>query len=91
MAFHNDISITDIFTQFYEIVTGQESNGFTILELAYSIGLAAGILVFYNHIGKRRITQDPTPIEVSMRTYEQDMNNAMIQAWEREGKKIDVQ
>lgn len=91
MAFHNDISITNIFTQFYEVITGRQSDGFTLLELAYSIGLAAGIVIFYNHVGKRRITKDPTPIEVSMRTYEHDMDDAMIQAWDREGKKIDVQ
>lgn len=90
MAFHNDISITDIFGQFYFIITGKESNGFTALELSYSVGLATGILIFYNHIGKRRISKDPTPIEVSMRSYEKEMNQAMVEAWEREGKKIDV-
>lgn len=90
MAFHNDISVTDIFTRFYEVITGRKSNGFTLLELSYSVGLAVGIIVFYNHVGKRRISKDPTPIEVSMRTYEQEMNQAMIESWEREGKKIDV-
>ena len=69
---------------------GRKSNGFTLLELSYSVGLAVGIIVFYNHVGKRRISKDPTPIEVSMRTYEQEMNQAMIESWEREGKKIDV-
>ena len=66
MAFHNDISITDLFRQLYELVMGEKSSGCTILEMSYSIGLMVGIILFYNHIGKRRITQ-PTPIEVSMR------------------------
>lgn len=90
MAFHNDIAVTDMFRKFYEFVTGEASGGCTILEISYSIGLLLGIVVFYNHIGKRRITSDPTPVEVSMRTYEMDMNEAMVKAWEREGKKIDV-
>lgn len=90
MAFHNDISVTDIFNRFYEIITGKESTGFTALELSYAVGLVAGILIFYNHVGKRRISKDPTPIEVSMRSYEQEMNHAMVESWEREGKKIDV-
>lgn len=90
MAFHNDISITDMFQKFYELVTGKPSNGFTSLEVFYSIGLGLGIFIFYNHVGKRRISKDPTPIEVSMRTYEQDMNNAMVEDWEREGRIIDV-
>lgn len=90
MAFHNDISITELFAQIYEYVTGRPSGGCTILEISYSFGLLAGILIFYNHIGKRRITSDPTPVEVSMRSYEADMNEALVKAWEREGKKIDV-
>lgn len=90
MAFHNDISISTMFQKFYEIVMGEKSSGNTVLEFFYSIGLGIGILIFYNHVGKRRITKDPTPIEVSMRTYEQDMNSAMVEDWEREGKMIDV-
>lgn len=91
MAFHNDISITNIFMEFYEFVTGNESSGFTLLEISYSIGLLVGILVFYNHIGKKKIMPEPTPIEVSMRNYERDMDEAIVKRWEREGKKIDVE
>lgn len=90
MAFHNDISITNIFMQFYELVTGNESSGFTILEISYSVGLLVGILVFYNHIGKRKISSEPTPIEVAMRNYERDMDEAIVKRRDREGEKIDV-
>lgn len=90
MAFHNDIGITDVFTRIHEIVMGAESDGYTVLELCYSIGLAIGIILFFNHIGGRRITKDPTPIEVEMRVYEQDVNKALIETADREGKTIDV-
>ena len=69
---------------------GQPSNGYTLLEVSYSIGLAVGIIVFFNHIGGRRITKDPTPIEVAMKTYEDDVNTTLIETWNREGKSIDV-
>ena len=62
MAFHNDISITNLFMQFYEFVTGNKSSGFTVLEVSYSVGLLIGILVFYNHVGKKKLTCEPTPI-----------------------------
>lgn len=90
MAFHNDVGLDHIFAQVYELVTGTPSDGFTVLEVSYSIGLMLGIVIFYGHIGKHRISKDPTPIEVSMRSYEQEMNHAMSESWEREGKKIDV-
>ena len=60
------------------------------LEVTYSIGLAVGIIVFFNHIGGRRITKDPTPIKVEMRIYEDDVNNALVETADREGKTIDV-
>lgn len=91
MAFHNDIGINDVFSKVYEMVMGQPGDGYGILELAYSIGLAVGIIIFFNHIGGRRITKDPTPIEVEMRIYEEDVNKALIATADREGKTIDVQ
>lgn len=90
MAFHNDISINRIFEQVYELVMGYPSDGYSILEVSYSVGLAAGIILFFNHIGGRRITKDPTPIEVEMRVYETDVNKALIETADREGKTIDV-
>lgn len=90
MAFHNDIGINDVFTKIYEMVTGYQGDGYGILELSYSVGLAIGITVFFNHIGGRRITRDPTPIEVEMRVYEDDVNKALIETADREGKTIDV-
>ena len=90
MAFHNDVGINQVIEKVYELVMGEASSGYTILEFKYSIGLAAGIIVFFNHIGGRRITKDPTPIEVEMRVYEKDVNDALIETADREGKVIDV-
>ena len=90
MAYHNDIGIRDVFAELYLIVMGTESDGFTVLAVFYSIGLALGIIVFFNHIGGRRITKDPTPIEVAMRNYEEDVDKALIATADREGKTIDV-
>ena len=59
MAFNNDVDVTKLFGQLYELVTGQETGGFTILEITYSIGITAGILIFFNHFGKKRFTRYP--------------------------------
>lgn len=90
MAFHNDIGINEVFRKVHEMVMGQAGDGYGILELSYSIGLAVGIITFFNHIGGRRITKDPTPIEVEMRVYEADVNKALIETADREGKMLDV-
>lgn len=90
MAYHNDIGINEVFTEVYRIFRGQEPQGLNVLEISYSIGLAGGIILFFNHVGGRRLTKDPTPIEVAMRNYERDVNTALIETAGREGKEIDV-
>ena len=79
-----------MFIRVYEMVMDEPSDGITILEISYSIGLASGIILFFNHIGGRRITKDPTPIEVEIRIYEDQVNNALVETADREGETIDV-
>lgn len=90
MAFHNDIGIRELFNTLYGIWLNQTSDGLGWLEGGYSFGLGAGIIVFFNHIGKKRLSKDPTPIEVAMRTYEKDVNTALVDTAGREGKTLDV-
>lgn len=90
MAFNNDIGINQVFHQVYSLFMGTESDGFTVLEITYSLGIAVGIIVFYNHFGGKRITKDPTPMEVQMRLYEDDVNTTLIEGCNREGTDIDV-
>lgn len=90
MAFHNDIGIEKLFSKIHELVMGQPSSGYSVLEIAYSLGLSIGIIVFFNHIGGRRITTDPTPIEVEMRMYERDVNDTLIETAQREEREVEV-
>lgn len=83
MAFHNDIGIRDIFAEVYELITGNPSNGATILEASYSVGLLLGIILFFHHFGRKKERLDPTPVEVSMRTYEKEVNAAIVEQEER--------
>lgn len=90
MTFNNDSEATKLFGQVYELIMGKPQTGFGVLELTYSIGLAVGILVFFNHFGKRRFSVDPTPIEVEMRLYENDIQTTIISDYSRKGQEIDV-
>lgn len=90
MAFHNDVSITKLFSQIYLALTGVESDGYTILEVSYSIGIIIGILGFFNHFGKKRFTVDPTPLEVQMRLYENDIQTTLVEDASRRKEELDV-
>lgn len=90
MTFNNDASVTDVFHEIYRMVLGQEAGDFTVLELSYSIGLALGVIIFFNHFCAWKITTDPTPLEVEMRLYDDNISKTVIQNDGRKESGIDV-
>lgn len=86
MTFNNDVDIPKLFAQIFLQFTGKESDGFTVLELFYSIGIGVGILLFFNHFAGKKITDDPTPLEVEMRTYEDEVDQTLIERSRRQPK-----
>lgn len=89
MTFNADASVKDVFDLVYELVKGTKKDGGSILEIAYSIGLPLGIIVFFNHFSKVQLGKDPTPLQVQMRLYEENLDKTLIENASREGKTID--
>ncbi|MCD8073702.1 MAG: stage V sporulation protein AA [Lachnospiraceae bacterium] len=83
MAFHMDVGMTDLFARLYELLTGASSGGAMLLEISYSIGVGLGILLFFHHFARRKNQADPTPLQVQMRVYENDVDTTVIEADER--------
>lgn len=75
--------------------TGQKhekkSAGVMLLEISYSVGLILGVTLFFNHFGKRKVTLDPTPIEVQMRLYEEQVETTVIRNASRKESGVDTQ
>lgn len=90
MAFNNDVGVTKMFGQMYQLLTGTKSDGFTILEFTYCVGIVIGILTFFNHFGKKRLSVDPTPMEVEMRLYENDIQTTLVETYSRKERELDV-
>ena len=76
MTFHTDIGIRELFLDVYTRFLPQMTPGFSVLEISYSIGIGLGVVLYFNHFGRRKFTQDPTPLEVEMRVYEDDITPA---------------
>lgn len=89
MTFNEDVGVGKVFDNIYKLVVGQAKTGGSVLEISYSIGLPIGIIVFFNHFSRIKIHDDPTPIQIQMRVYEEDVNKTLIQNANREGKIID--
>ncbi len=84
MSFHSDAQMPAVFQNMYRIFFGIEATKPYIIYIPYSIGLAVGIIVFFNHFGMKKITSDPTPIEVEMTTYEKESDESVINRLEKE-------
>lgn len=83
MTFNTDVDVPRLFNNIYQLFAGKSGSGFTILEISYSIGIGLGVVFFFNHFGPRKLTQDPTPMEVEMRIYEDEVNTTLIDQEDR--------
>lgn len=88
MTFNTDVSVTDVFDHVYMLVTGTEKTKGSVLEIAYCVGVFVGILGFYNHFRFKKQKEDPTPIHVEMRNYEDQLEEVILKDAGREGKVI---
>lgn len=90
MGYNNDIGLTEVFGKIYYLTMGVENAQGTIIHFFYAVGLFAGMIVFFNHASKKRLSDEPTPVEVQMRVYEQDVNKAIVIGSSRKEEELDV-
>ncbi|MDO5156009.1 MAG: stage V sporulation protein AA [Eubacteriales bacterium] len=90
MAYNTDVGAKELFSNLSMLFFGNAKTGVTIITIAYSIGLFFGMILFFNHLGGKRLNSDPTPLEIQMRLYEQDLNQTIIQETSRNGDSIDI-
>lgn len=94
MSYNGDVGavslLQDLYFMFTGLPAGSMDTGYKFGILFYCAGLFFGMLVFFNHGFNHKKTDDPTPLQVQMRLYEQDVNDAIIIDSEREGTGRDV-
>lgn len=77
MSFHTDVSMPKVHQTLYQMFTGEFQERPYILQIPYSIGIALGIIVFFNHIIKKNFDEDPTPLEVDNYLYEDNVQQCI--------------
>ena len=86
MTFHTDSQLGTVLEKYTELFLGEDGNKL-VIQVAYSIGLTVGIVVFFNHFGGRKLTDDPTPIQVEMSLYENDVTDTVVATINKENEK----
>ena len=90
MAYNTDVGARELFTYLSMLFTGNAKSGVLCVAITYAIGLTVGMLLFFNHLGNKKLTKAPTPLEIQMRLYEKDISTTVIKDVSRRGESIDV-
>jgi stage V sporulation protein AA len=78
MNFHDDVSMRSVHEKVYTIITGKKETKPLLFQIPYSVGLGLGMILFFNHVFKKRINDEPSPLEVEMFNYQLDLDNYVI-------------
>ncbi|WLD91894.1 stage V sporulation protein AA [Alkalihalobacillus sp. AL-G] len=87
MNFHEDVSMQMVHQKIYYIITGKQNDYPLLLQIPYSLGLGLGMVLFFNHIFKKRFNEEPSPLEVEMFNYQQDLDQYVIMNENKENEK----
>jgi stage V sporulation protein AA len=87
MNFHTDVSMQEVHQRIYELVTGEKNTHPFIIQIPYSLGVGAGMILFFNHLFRKRFNEEPSPLELEMFLYQQNIDE-YVRNYERpEAKK----
>lgn len=69
MNFHTDVSMPEVHQNLYRYITGEFSEFPLLLQIPYSFGLGIGMVLFFNRVFKRKLNEEPDPLELEMYNY----------------------
>ena len=78
MNFHEETSMQTMHQKIYRMMTGNMNSTPFIVQIPYSLGLGLGMILFFNHLFKKRINQEPSPLEIEMFNYQQDLDQYVV-------------
>lgn len=78
MNFHADVSMMEVHQKMYELITGEKINHPLLLQIPYSLGIGAGMMIFFNRVFKKRFNEEPNPLELEMFMYQENLNHYVI-------------
>lgn len=84
MTYDQDVDVTGVFARIYQMVLGQVPEQPGVLEAGYALGVAAGILMFFNPFTASKKRKEPSPIEIEMEKYESDIRDTIVKMSGRE-------
>ncbi|MFV0441873.1 MAG: stage V sporulation protein AA [Lachnospirales bacterium] len=79
IAFQIESNMKEMVYEFSRIFGVTENASKLAFAFPYSIGITLGIIIFFNHIGTKKLTHDPTPVELEMNEYNNKIQENVTQ------------
>jgi len=77
--FHSDVDITKSHKTILRILTGNETENLLLFQMAYSLGIGAGVAVFYNKVIPNFSKSEPSPLELEVSTFKSEVQSYIIE------------
>lgn len=87
MNFHYDVSMLQVQQKLHFMLTGKKSDHPLWIQVPYSIGLGIGMILFFNHWFQKRFNEEPSPMEVEIFKYQEDLDHYVAIHENKEGNK----
>lgn len=78
MNFHADVSMMEVQVRIVEMITGKKDQHPYLFQIAYSLGIGFGMIVFFNHLFQKKWNEEPTPLEVEMFLYQENVDQYVV-------------
>lgn len=78
MNFHADVNMPLVQRRLAELIAGRDGTFPWLFQIPYSIGVGLGMLLFFNRLLRRRLNDEPNPLEVEMFMYQENVNHYVI-------------
>lgn len=78
MNFHADVSMLEVHQKIFTLITGEADRKPLFLQIPYSIGLGLGMILFFNHVFKKRLNEEPSPLEIEMHNYQRALDQYVV-------------
>ena len=75
MNFHYDVSMQEVQQRIHYLFTGRREEFPLWIQIPYSLGLGVGMILFLNHWFKKRLNEEPSPLEIEIFNYQKDIDN----------------
>ena len=78
MNFHTDVNMKEVHTRIVELITGEKTDHPLWFQIPYSFGIGLGMVLFFNHLFRKRFNEEPNPLEVELFMYQENINDYVI-------------